>query len=164
MSFLGLCFQFLEGLRASNNIKFGKTFPLNLIFIHWDALAIILLFCNDILHYVFFSSSNKYIYSDLYCICINLNSGYCSSGYHYCTTSFSKAWTQVLYRFKSCLQSVRDWRWWGSLTMALAGKRLTTFLWSTIPQKQLSSSSISIPQSGSPLQLIVESNLSNWLS
>ena len=33
------------------------------------------------------------------------------SGYHYCTTSFNKAWTQVLHRFKSCLWRVRDLRW-----------------------------------------------------
>ena len=33
------------------------------------------------------------------------------SGYHYCTTSFNKAWTQVLYMFKSCSQRVRDSRW-----------------------------------------------------
>ena len=29
------------------------------------------------------------------------------SGYRYCTTSFNKAWTQVLCRFKSCSQRVR---------------------------------------------------------
>ena len=43
------------------------------------------------------------------------------SGYHYCTTSFNKAWTQVLYRFKSCSWHVGDLRWWVSLTMVLAG-------------------------------------------
>ena len=47
----------------------------------------------------------------------------CCSGYHYCTTSFNKVWPQVLRRFKSCLQRVRDSRWWGSLTMAPAGNK-----------------------------------------
>ena len=45
------------------------------------------------------------------------------SGYHYCTTSFNKAWTQVLHRFKSCSQRVGDSWWWGSLTMVLAGNK-----------------------------------------
>ena len=60
----------------------------------------------------------------------------CSS-YHYCTTSFNKAWTQVLHRFKSCLLHVRDLWWWGSLTMVPArNERLNAFCWSIIPQKQ----------------------------
>ena len=46
------------------------------------------------------------------------------SGYHYCTTSFSKAWAQVLHRFKSCLQRIGDSRWWRSLTMVLAGNKV----------------------------------------
>ena len=45
------------------------------------------------------------------------------SGYHYCTTSFSKTWTQVLRRFKSCSWRVGDSRWWGSLTMVPAGNK-----------------------------------------
>ena len=32
----------------------------------------------------------------------------CCSGYHYCTTSFNLAWTQVLRRFKHCSRRVRD--------------------------------------------------------
>ena len=43
------------------------------------------------------------------------------SGYHHGTTSYNKAWTQVLHRFNSCLQHVRDSQWWRSLTMVLAG-------------------------------------------
>ena len=46
--------------------------------------------------------------------------------YRYCTTSFSKAWTQVLGRFKSCSRHVGAW---GSLTMVPAGikaKRLSS--------------------------------------
>ena len=43
------------------------------------------------------------------------------SGYHYCTTSFSKVWTQVLRRFSSCSRRVGDSQWWRSLTMAPAG-------------------------------------------
>ena len=34
------------------------------------------------------------------------------SGYHNCTASFNKAWTQVLCRFKSCSRRVGDSRWW----------------------------------------------------
>ena len=59
------------------------------------------------------------------------------SGYHYCTTSFNKAWTQVLHRFKSCLRHVRDSRWWGSLTMVRLEIRLNAFCRSTRPQKQV---------------------------
>ena len=51
------------------------------------------------------------------------------SGYHYCTTSFNKPWTQVLRRFKSCSRRVGDSRWWGSLTMAPAGNKAKR-LWS----------------------------------
>ena len=43
------------------------------------------------------------------------------SGYHYCTTSFNKAWTQVLHRLKFCTRRVGDSRWWRSLTMVPAG-------------------------------------------
>ena len=45
------------------------------------------------------------------------------SGYHYCTTSFNKAWTQVLCWLKSCSQHVGDLRWWGTLTMVQAGNK-----------------------------------------
>ena len=45
------------------------------------------------------------------------------SGYHYCLTSFNKAWTQVLCRFESCLRCVRDSQWWGSLTMVPTGNK-----------------------------------------
>ena len=54
--------------------------------------------------------SSKKIFSD---------TPWCSV-YHYCTTSFNKAWTQVLRRYKSCSWRVRDTRWWGSLTMVPA--------------------------------------------
>ena len=59
----------------------------------------------------------------------NSQSLLCNYGYHYCTTSFNKAWTQVMCRFKSCSRRVGDWRWWGSLTMVPAGnesKRLSS--------------------------------------
>ena len=58
------------------------------------------------------------------------------SGYHYWTTSFYKAWTQVLRRFKSCSWCVGDcdgedlWQW------SRLEIRLNTFRRSTIPQKQ----------------------------
>ena len=45
------------------------------------------------------------------------------SGYHYCTTSFNKAWTQVLRRFKPYWWRVGDSRWWGSLTVVPAGNK-----------------------------------------
>ena len=45
------------------------------------------------------------------------------SGYHYCTTSCSEAWHQVLRRFKPCSRRVGDSRWWGSLTMVPAGNK-----------------------------------------
>ena len=68
---------------------------------------------------------------------VNMNqvAPWCSS-YHYCTTSFNKAWTQVLCGFKSCSQCVGDhygedlWQW-SRLEM-----RLNPFHQSTIPQKQ----------------------------
>ena len=44
-------------------------------------------------------------------------------GYHYCITSFSKAWNQVLWRLKSCLQHIRALQWWGSLTVVPAGNK-----------------------------------------
>ena len=42
------------------------------------------------------------------------------SGHHYCTTSFNRAWAQVMCRFKVCSQRVGDSKWWGSLTMVPA--------------------------------------------
>ena len=45
------------------------------------------------------------------------------SGYHYCTSSFKKVWTQVLHRFKTCSQHARDLQWWGSLKMVSAGNK-----------------------------------------
>ena len=56
------------------------------------------------------------------------------SGHHYCTTSFNKAWSQVLRTFISCSWCVRDSRWWGSLRMVLAEnkpKRLSSINHST---------------------------------
>ena len=63
---------------------------------------------------------------------MNGNIPWCS-GYHYCTTSFNKARTQVLRSFKSCWQRVGDSRW------CRQEIRLNTFRWSAIPQKQLNS-------------------------
>ena len=45
------------------------------------------------------------------------------SVYDYCRTSFNKAWTQVMHRFKSYSWHVRDLRWWGSLAVVLAGNK-----------------------------------------
>ena len=58
----------------------------------------------------------------------NILAPWCS-GYQYFTTSFNKAWTQVLRTFKTCSWHVRDSRWWGSPTMVPAGnmaKRLSS--------------------------------------
>ena len=49
------------------------------------------------------------------------------SGYHYCTTSFNSAWTQVLRRFKPCLGRAGDSQWWGSLAMVPAGNKAKCF-------------------------------------
>ena len=45
------------------------------------------------------------------------------SDYHNCSTSFNKAWTQVLHRFKSWSQHVRDSQRWGSLAIVPAGNK-----------------------------------------
>ena len=45
------------------------------------------------------------------------------SNYHYCITSFNKVWTQVLRRFKYCLQHVGDSQWWEFLTIVPAGNK-----------------------------------------
>ena len=45
------------------------------------------------------------------------------SGYHYCTTSFNKAWTKVQCRFKSSWWCVGGSTWWGSLTIVPAGNK-----------------------------------------
>ena len=61
------------------------------------------------------------------------------SGYLYWTTSFNKAWTQVLRRFKSCSRRVPDSRWWGSQWCWQCSRleiKLNAFRWSTLPQKQ----------------------------
>ena len=60
------------------------------------------------------------------------------SGYHYCTTSFNKAWTQVLRRLKSCSRRFGDSRWWGSLKIFLAGNNAKRLRRSTIPQSSSS--------------------------
>ena len=52
----------------------------------------------------------------------NLVAPWCS-GYRYCTTSFNKAWAQVLRRFQPCSRRVRDLLWWRSLTMVPAGNK-----------------------------------------
>ena len=58
------------------------------------------------------------------------------SGYHYCTTSLIKAWTQVLRRFNPArsVSEIRDgedlWQW------SRLEIRLNAFRRSTIPQKQ----------------------------
>ena len=64
------------------------------------------------LHLHFIDKSSSYLHLPPWC-----------SDYHYCPTSFNKAWTQVLRRFKSCTRCVGDSRWWGSPTMVLALKK-----------------------------------------
>ena len=50
------------------------------------------------------------------------------SVYHYCTTSFNKAWTEVQRRFKSCSRHDGDLRRWRSLTMVSAGNKAIRLL------------------------------------
>ena len=50
------------------------------------------------------------------------------SGYHYCTASFNKDWTQILRRFKSCSRRVGDLRWSWSVTMVPAGNKAKRLL------------------------------------
>ena len=47
------------------------------------------------------------------------------SGYHYYKISFNKIWSHVLRRFKSSSRHFKNWRWWGSLTIVLAGNKAT---------------------------------------
>ena len=49
-------------------------------------------------------------------------------GYHYFTTSFSKASNQVLRPFKPYSWRVGDARWWGSPTMVPAGNKAKRLL------------------------------------
>ena len=51
-----------------------------------------------------------------------------SNGYQYCTTSFIKAWTLALRRFKSYSRRARDSKWWRSLTMAWTGNKAKRLL------------------------------------
>ena len=53
------------------------------------------------------------------------------SDYHYCTTSFSKTWAQVLCTFESCSQRVEDL--WQQYWLEI---RLNSCRRSTTPQKQ----------------------------
>ena len=47
------------------------------------------------------------------------------SGYHYCTTLFTKVWTLVQ---QTSTQHVEDLRWWGSMTMVTAGNTAKSLL------------------------------------
>ena len=99
--------------------KRGLTHPLNtwpLTFWHlnpfWN-------FAYPPVNYNFGSSEKR-------AVCILLLASRCS-GYHYCTTSFIKACTQVLHRFKSYSRHVGDSRWWGSLTIVPAEAKAKRF-------------------------------------
>ena len=48
------------------------------------------------------------------------------SGYHYCRTSFKKAWTEFFRRFKSCSWCIGELRCWKSL--AAGNKAQRTFI------------------------------------
>ena len=54
--------------------------------------------------------------------CQSILAPWCSV-YHDCTTSFIKAWTQILRGFKFYFRRVGDLRWRGSLTMVPAGNK-----------------------------------------
>ena len=72
------------------------------------------------------------------------------SGYHYCTPSFNKSWTQILCRFKSCSRRVEHSRWWGSLTMVPAGNKAKCLSSVNHTTKIINSSSSSSSSSSSP--------------
>ena len=55
-------------------------------------------------------------------VILNLMASWCS-GYHYCTTSFINAWTQILRRFKSWSRRVENSRWCESMTMFPTGNK-----------------------------------------
>ena len=65
------------------------------------------------------------------------------SGYHYCTILIKRIKTQVLRKFKSCSWDVGSLRWWGSLTMALAGNKVKRFFLPNCKNSSSSSSSSS---------------------
>ena len=65
------------------------------------------------------------------------------NGYHYCTTSFNKVWTQILRRFKPCSRRVGDLRWWESLTIVPAGNKAKMSFVGQSFRKNNSSSSLS---------------------
>ena len=44
------------------------------------------------------------------------------SGYHYCASSFKKAWAQILRRLRSCSWRVGELRWWGWTMIPLGNK------------------------------------------
>ena len=70
-----------------------------------------------------FSARYSSIGTDQLIQCMDLVVVVWCSGYHYCTTLFNKVWTQVLRKHKFCSRCVGYWRWWGSLTMVLAGNK-----------------------------------------
>ena len=78
------------------------------------------IFINRKKYSAIIKSSNNFL-MDLVRI-LGLMAPWCS-GYHYCKTSLNKAWIQVLRRLKSCSRFVGDSRWWGSLTVVLAGNK-----------------------------------------
>ena len=63
----------------------------------------------------FAANINLEIYG-IYLLPLSMSLNYALT-FHQCTTSFNKAWIQVLRRFKSCSRRVGDSRWWGSSTM-----------------------------------------------
>ena len=73
------------------------------------------------------------------------------SGYHYCKTSFIKARTQALRRFKPCSWRVGDSRWWRSLTMVPIGNKAAPFVGQPYHKNNSLSSSSSISFSCSPI-------------
>ena len=47
-------------------------------------------------------------------------------GCYYYSSSYNKAWSQILRRFKSCSRVVGGLWWWESLNMVLLGKKTST--------------------------------------
>ena len=56
-------------------------------------------------------------------ILLNLTLSPWCGDYHYCTTSFNRAWIQLLCRFISCSRHIREMRWWEFLAVVPAGNK-----------------------------------------
>ena len=82
-----------------------------------------------------FSARYSSIGTDQLIQCMDLVVVVWCSGYHYCTTLFNKAWTQVLRKHKFCSRCVGYSRWWGLWQRSRLEIRLNAFRRSTVQRK-----------------------------